>query len=246
MSPLEAGAESTPATTALRKIAIIGSAPSSLPLAPFADPAWEIWGCSPGAGMHPACTRVTRWFELHPLSQPDIVADPGYLRWLADINVPVELIRPDPRIPKGVAYPYEAMLQEFGPYFFTSSIAWILARAIVERPHTIGLWGIDMNANDEYQLQRPGCHFFIREALKLGIQVFVPDQSDLAEPAAPYGFIMRSPAYQKLKSREVELEQRAARHAAEYETARVNHAAASGALDDIRYVLRTFVNDPMR
>lgn len=286
MSRLEPGAESTPATNALRtdyasdyekasalrddvtiieslsepriridgvplapplrKIAVIGSAPSSLPLAPFADTSWEIWGCSPGAGMHPACTRVTRWFEIHPLSQPDIVGDQAYLRWLADINVPVELIRPDPRIPKGVAYPYEAMLQEFGPYFFTSSVAWILARAIMERPHTIGLWGIDMNANEEYQLQRPACHFFIREALKLGIKVFVPSQSDLAHPPAPYGFIMQSDEYRKLVTRKAELETAAAAAAADYEHKRNIHHAHMGALDNLNYILRTFVNDPRR
>jgi hypothetical protein len=31
-----------------RKIAVMGSAPSSVALAPFGDPSWEIWGCSPG------------------------------------------------------------------------------------------------------------------------------------------------------------------------------------------------------
>ena len=31
------------------KIAILGTAPSSMALAPFKDPAWSIWACSPGA-----------------------------------------------------------------------------------------------------------------------------------------------------------------------------------------------------
>ena len=245
MSDGETGIERTPATNS-RKIAIIGSAPSSLPLAPFGDPSWEIWGCSPGAGMHPACTRVTRWFELHPLSQPDIVADPGYLRWMADINVPVELIRPDARIPKGVVYPYEAMVQEFGLRFFTSSVAWMLARAIMEGPHTIGMWGIDMSANEEYGHQRPGCHHFMQKAMERGIKIFVPDESDIGENQQPYGFIMQSGMYKKGKVREAELERSIAQYAQQYEAAKLNHAAATGALDNHRYFMRTFVNDPKR
>src|SRR5689334_9913501 len=47
----------------VKKIAILGSAPSSVQLAPFADPSYEIWGCSPGAWPH--AKRASAWFELH-------------------------------------------------------------------------------------------------------------------------------------------------------------------------------------
>jgi hypothetical protein len=46
VSATEAGLERLPAT---KKIALIGSAPSSVGAAPYADRSWTIWGCSPGA-----------------------------------------------------------------------------------------------------------------------------------------------------------------------------------------------------
>src|SRR3990167_6788901 len=36
------------AEEAISKIAVIGTAPSSRMLAPFNDPSWKIWSCSPG------------------------------------------------------------------------------------------------------------------------------------------------------------------------------------------------------
>lgn len=229
-----AGSESIPVKPL--KIAILGSA-ASVHLAPYADPSWTIWGCSPGAAA--VAKRVDQWFEIHPLSQPDITAD--YLKWLANIDVPVALIRPDPRIPKGFTYPYAEAIQEFGPYFFTSSIAWILAMAIMANPAEIGLWGVDMSATEEYGHQRPGCHFFIREALKRGIKVFVPDESDLANPPQPYGFVMDSPMYKKLMVRRQELVTRLTAAAAEYEDKRNLWNFLRGGLDDLDYIINTWV-----
>ena len=41
----------------------IGGKPNLYPQAPFLDQTWQIWGCSPGAfGIVP---RSDRWFELH-------------------------------------------------------------------------------------------------------------------------------------------------------------------------------------
>src|SRR3954468_23311721 len=43
-----------------KKVAILGTAPSSRMLAPFNDPEWQIWSCSPGnMGCIP---RFDRWF----------------------------------------------------------------------------------------------------------------------------------------------------------------------------------------
>ena len=47
------------------KIAIIGTAGSSMTLAPFKDESWAIWACSPGAYPHCAQNRSDVWFEPH-------------------------------------------------------------------------------------------------------------------------------------------------------------------------------------
>ncbi len=51
--------EKTEAPEVGRKIALLGSAISSVGLAPFYDKSWEIWGCSPANKNLP---RVDRWF----------------------------------------------------------------------------------------------------------------------------------------------------------------------------------------
>lgn len=71
----------------------------------------------------------------------------------------------------------------FCPYMFTSSIAYMLAKAIVDCEgngiKTIGLWGIMQASETEYTYQRPGIQYFIHEAMRRGIKVVAPPESCL-------------------------------------------------------------------
>jgi hypothetical protein len=222
---------------AVKRIALIGSAPSSVALAPYGDPSWTIWGCSPGAVPH--VKRVDAWFEMHPLSQPDITAD--YVAWMAQLDRPVYMIEAVPGLPKSLVYPREELMRKYGPYFFTSSLAWMFALALEQNPQEIGLWGVDMADNTEYGYQRPGCHYFVMLARERGITVTVPPQSDLLAPPAPYGYIMASPMWQKMQSRAQELDSRIASAAQRYEEARNEWNFLKGARDDVDYMLRTWL-----
>ena len=59
-----------------RKIAVCGSAASSVGFAPYDDPSWEIWSCSPANKGAP---RVDVWFELH---NPEVKVREGLLEWM--------------------------------------------------------------------------------------------------------------------------------------------------------------------
>lgn len=238
---------STPATeksadgaTALttRKIALLGSAPSSVHLAPFADPTWEIWGCSPAGIEH--SKRVDRWFELHPMSDPTMT--PDYIAWMAAQACPVYLIHPTSAIPNGVAYPKDAMLAKYGQYFFTSSLSWMFALALEQNPAEIGLWGVDMAATSEYGQQRPGCHHFMTLAIQRGVKVYVPDESDLHRAPALYGFTSMNPMRKKLEARRAELDRKRAEAAAAYEAKRNEWNFYNGAVDDLDYIINTWVD----
>lgn len=206
-------------------------------LAPYGDPEWTIWACSPGAAPH--ARRVDAWFEMHPLSQPDIT--PDYVSFMAGLDRPVYLVEASPQIPKGLVYPKDEMLKGYGPYFFTSSLAWMFALAIRQKPTEIGLWGVDMSATEEYGYQRAGCHYFMMLAQSQGIKITVPAQSDLMRPPAPYGYVMDSPMYQKLTARRAELKGRENQAAAEYEAKRNEWHFLKGAIDDLDYILNTWV-----
>lgn len=64
----------------------------------------------------------------------------------------------------------------------------------------IGMWGVDMAATEEYGYQRPGCQFFILEAMRRGIKVYLPPESDLMRPMPVYGISEWDHNYIKMTS----------------------------------------------
>ena len=218
------------------RIAILGSSPSSLPLAPFEDASWTIWGCSPGAA--PFVKRADAYFELHRWD--GLAESPEFSAFLARMPK-VYMAQVQPNIPNSVLYPKDEMVERFGPHFFSSTIAWMLALAISQNPEEIGLWGVDMAHDTEYAIQKPGCHYFISLAKAQGIKVTVPDESDLLQPAPLYGFCTLSPRYRKFQVRRDELMGRLQANLAQTDNLVREAMFLKGAVNDIDYVMRTWV-----
>ena len=272
------------------KIAILGSATSSLHLAPFAEPDYKIWACSPGTYANLA--RCDAFFELHRWEPGQIGKahtqkpwfSPEYVMWMAQrdpIGCPVWMYEPVPEIRASRRLPIEDLTAKFGTYFFTSSIAIMIACAIddilearEERAKTIagfewaakqeakekgeplyrlahdaapqdeiGLFGVDMAANEEYGYQRAGCQHFLLVAADLGIKVIVPPESDLLRPMPIYGIVEHSHWFIKMTKRREELNARL--NAAQHNAQRFNDEAhfLRGALDDLSYQMQTWGQD---
>jgi hypothetical protein len=190
----------------MMQIALLGSAPSSDKLAPYRDLNWEIWACSPQNFSAP---RVDAWFEIHNLDRKIVPGNEPYFNCIQR-HPRVYVAQPDPRLPNGIQYPKDEVYKFFGNYqfldsFFQSQVSYMLAWAIMQKPKTIGLWGIDMAAAEEYGQQRPGCHYFFIEAEKRGIEIVAPPQSDILEPLPPYGYKEFAPQYWRSKARKTEL-----------------------------------------
>ena len=170
------------------KIALLGASPSCS-AAPYDDPSWIIWACSEGTVGVPRCDLR---FELHSFDflRSEEKFQNGLLEAYLDYikYSPVYLQESRPDFPYSLTYPKERMVEKHGPYFFTSSIAWMMALAIEHEPDTIGLWGVDMASEEEYAHQRPGCHYFIEMAKRSGIEIVVPDGCRLLDPPKWEGF----------------------------------------------------------
>lgn len=186
--------------SAKKKVAIVGCSPSKSE-APFNDPSFEIWGVN---NLYPHIPRATRWFEIHEITatsdgtrlrrgethfrgQPvgQYLAQMG--EWAQKQNCPVYMQQAWPEVPTVVAYPIAAVLQRFGGYF-TNSISWMLALALLEGFDVVHVYGVDMAVDSEYHHQRPSCEYFLGLAVGLGVDVYVPPSADLLKARFLYGF----------------------------------------------------------
>lgn len=151
------------------KIGILGSAPS-FHQAPFSDASWELWACNIGD-----VPRWNRWFDLHDDASIDTY--PGHREFLTSQTKPVYTRQ---------NYPITAMTERYGTWFFTSTIAYMLAVALEEGPEEIALWGVDMADGTEWGAQKTGCRFFLQLARLRGIKVTLPEGCEIAVPGRLY------------------------------------------------------------
>lgn len=217
------------------KVALIGTAPSSRMLAPYHDPSWQIWVCSPGnMGLVP---RVDIWFELHAnLLWPECrsYGEP-YIEWLKKQTFPIYM-QNQQYVPNALTFPKDEMVKEFGKDFFTSSFAWMMALAIHKGAKEIALYGIDMASRDEYILQRPGFFFFRHVAEQRGIKVSAPNESDIMQSPGLYGYSEVTPFGRKVLAREQEIKDRL--NGMRGEAQRLQHSITylEGAVEDLDYI----------
>jgi hypothetical protein len=251
------------------KIALIGSAPSSMKLAPFGDPSWLIWGCSPGVYFQ--APRVDAWFEVHRWEPPVIGKpdqqvpwfSPEYCMWMSMLKCPVWMLEHVPQIPNSTALPWQDLVRKYGHFFFNSSLSWMCAMAIEAiklnrqllaegdaraiksaEPDMIGFWGVDMAADEEqYTGQKAGCQFFATLAASLDIKVITPPESDLMIPRPLYGVSETMPRHIKLMARNKELMQRKAHAENNLHRMQMELHFVAGALDDMKYHLNTWVHE---
>jgi hypothetical protein len=160
-----------------KKVAIVGCYPETWEKAPYSDESWEVWGFSRrNMGKLPRCDK---WFELHEAKHfPRYDSEvPGYGEYLRQTACVV--LQKD--------FPAKALLDRFGPYFFSEGqCVWLMAYAIHLGATEIGIWGVE--CIDQYGKQRFEVQHFVQVARDLGILVTVPEGCTLLTPRKLYGF----------------------------------------------------------
>jgi hypothetical protein len=216
------------------KVALIGTAPSSRMLAPYNDPSWQIWGCSPG-NMN-ILPRVNLWFELHSnllWPEHENYGRP-YIEWLKVQSFPVYM-QDQSLVPRATVFPKDELVAEFGDDFFTSSFAWMMALAMKMGATEIALYGIDMASRDEYIRQRPGFYFFRHMAQKRGIKISAPHESDIMQSPPLYAYVDSTPFGRKIMARRQEVSGRINGMAQQIDQASRSKTYLEGALEDLDY-----------
>lgn len=219
-----------------KKVCLVGTAPASMMLAPYDNPDWTIWTCSPGTVGVP---RSDRHFELHRWEPGQSWFSPVYVKWCEEhkeimLQAPVETVQ------NGHILDWPTLVNKYGPYFFTSSLAWMMALAFEEGYTKVALYGVDMAATTEYEMQRAGVQYFAMLGASMGIEVGVPPESDVLRPAPLYGICEGSHVWIKQRARNVELNQRLTHDRAEMERLKEQIAFMAGALDDQDWQLHSW------
>jgi hypothetical protein len=168
------------------KVAIVGFAPT-WPDAPFKDDSFEIWACNE---FHLIAPRIDMLFELH---SENVIKDTKkersgeHLEWLRNAKIPILMQKHYEDIPNSIPFPKDEIVSKFGNYF-TNTISWQIALAIHLGFKVIHLYGVNMANDEEYASQRPSVEYFVGLAKGMGIEVYIPDQSDICKSWLLYGF----------------------------------------------------------
>lgn len=162
------------------KVAVVGMG-KTVPLAPWEDPSWELWGLPWHRGY---AARMHRLFEMHDLAHWEAKAHkvytPEYLQLLRECSVPLYMQEAYAEVPNAKAYPYDSVIPIVGDYF-NSSLGYMVALAIAEGAKEIGIYGVDLVAPDEYGYQKPNMEYLIGVARGRGITVTIPGGSGLCK-----------------------------------------------------------------
>lgn len=224
---------------------------------------WEIWACSPGAAG--ALRRCTRFFEVHRWEPGQPWFTQGYCEFLRNFKGPVYVGAgvlggkwddiPLEAIPNKVPYPLEEVEAEFSSYFLSSTLPQMFALAILEieraraadpdhnwAEDVIAFFGVDMAAGEEWEWQRPGCQFFMLEALRRGIGIYTPPESCLMRPQPIYGLSEWQHNYIKATQRSREINRRLAEAQRQKAEADAIIYSCSGAIEDLTYFTKTWLS----
>ena len=191
----------------MKKIAILGTTPSR-GMAPFDDTSWEIWTIGPG-GRDAPNQRWDRLYEIHGAGRnhtwPADFAE--YLQFLSKIEPPKQVvtIRPIQEMladwshttgqaltqitgdwKANVVLDKDGLATKYKRMWLSSSFSWAIAQALEEGVSELGIYGVDLEAGEEYVSQFSGARHFIDLAEILGVKIHMPPFCGLLRDPAPY------------------------------------------------------------
>lgn len=135
-------------------------------------------------GVNATCIgkEVDLSFHLHNLARPDKYYITGtnrrqnadftpFLSYVKLANHPVFSIKEYEGFPSIKRYPYEDVVDFFGTNYFSNSLCYMLALAIMKGYKEIHMYGMNFLMADEYVAEIPGVMFWIAMAHSRGIRI---------------------------------------------------------------------------
>jgi hypothetical protein len=161
----------------LPSLAIVGSHPATRELAPYDDPAFEIWLFNESPQKPEIYKRWDASFQIH---LPAVYANDNnwvnkdHWRWLQEYHGPSKRIwmqDVDERVPNSVRYPLDEVLEQTPYHYLRSTPAMALALAIYLGYTDIWLYGSELSSGTEYTYQAINYAFWIGFAHGKGVNL---------------------------------------------------------------------------
>lgn len=174
----------------MKTVRILGTARNSRALPADLPPDCELWLANNPTTIKVRCPRAlgmwTRWFNLHSRKHMEGTYPAGFHMYKTAANGrPIYLLKAQPDIPTSVAFPRE-QIQEFFKTpsgkpnrYFTCSVCWLIAFAVMEGFERIELWGFelrDTKPGQAYAHERPCVAYWIDQAHTRGVQIAYQDE----------------------------------------------------------------------
>lgn len=122
--------------------------------------------------------RVSKIFAADPIASINRVY-PDFTDKVNEYRVPVYLQKVTPDIPTSIRYPIEEVVEYFnGASYFTNTVCYIMAFAIMSGYDEIKFCGIDEQGEDKFP-EKAGVEYWVGMARGRGIDVQIPLDSDV-------------------------------------------------------------------
>ena len=217
MTPTTTTTQPAAPTAPLRRVAIIGTAPS-WNQCPYQDQSLEIWTLNDGYMV--GVPRSTRHYDLHPFHQMTFRTEKtvspldvpigaylrpqGHLDWLRTRPMPVYLAQARPDYPSSRTFPIDEILKWFQPHwpyrltrqgtivaggdYEVSTPSWMLMHALMEGYQEIHVYGIHLATQWEYLQQRPNFEWLLGFAAGRGVRIVLPQSAPICRASYRYAF----------------------------------------------------------
>ncbi|GAF93583.1 unnamed protein product, partial [marine sediment metagenome] len=181
-------------------VVIVGSHNRTRHEVPWDEPGMDFWIFNESASIGWP-KKVDALFQMHaepvwknPLNRND----PNYPEWIKQEHpFPIFMLDNYDEVPSAESYPLDEIRNDntLGKLyrgekrieFFTSSVAYAIARAVKKDYKVLRLFGVEMESETEYKYQGEGVHYWLGVARGRGIDVYVSGKSRLfSEPL--YGY----------------------------------------------------------
>lgn len=138
---------------------------------------------------------------------------PDMIKKLNIIRVPFLAPFKYDEIPSSMPFPLEEVVKRFGYPYFTNTICYMIAYALLQGAKEIELFGVNQAGSHEYSEERPGVEYWLGIAIGMGVKVIINgNQSQLLKYKGRYGnnilygYLQSYPEIQSNKERFGELQ----------------------------------------